>query len=301
MMKKLNAILQLIRPANIVTSMADILAGFGIAAVPAILQSPDELPTLLVSLLFLLLSTSGLYGGGVAFNDVFDARLDQIERPERPIPSGSLSKGQAIGFASGLLLFGILMAFLVNPLSGLLAILIALLTLVYDACTKPLVLLGSFNMGLCRAFNLLLGISIIPKVVMSHWWLMFIPFIFVSAITFISKGEVWGNNKNLLWAAFLLYSIVIMGLLLLGRMEDYSLLSSAPYLAILSYFTLKSIIRAIQKPQPEVIKKAVKTGILCLILLDATLASGYAGAWYGLIILLLLPLSISLAKKFAVT
>ena len=65
------------RPANIVTAHADILAGYAAAGA-----------TNGVHLVLLLAATTGLYGGGVVFNDVFDAKLDAMERPERPFQAG---------------------------------------------------------------------------------------------------------------------------------------------------------------------------------------------------------------------
>eukprot|EP01041_Mallomonas_annulata_P029156 gene29156-51100_t len=79
----LKAYLQLTRPANIITAIADILAGVTIATFSFSIE--DINPTKVV---FLCLSTIGLYGGGIVFNDIFDLELDKIERPERVIPSG---------------------------------------------------------------------------------------------------------------------------------------------------------------------------------------------------------------------
>src|SRR5690606_42047548 len=77
------AYLRLTRPANIVTAIADILAGIAVAGAAAYLTftevHADKGPGI-SSWLWLCLSTIGLYGGGVAFNDVFDAELDRIER-----------------------------------------------------------------------------------------------------------------------------------------------------------------------------------------------------------------------------
>ncbi|NEP43227.1 MAG: UbiA family prenyltransferase, partial [Okeania sp. SIO2H7] len=75
------AYLQLMRPANIITAHADILVGYAASGA----TDPYRLG-------WLLLATTGLYGDGVVFNDVFDAELDAIERPERPIPSDRASR-----------------------------------------------------------------------------------------------------------------------------------------------------------------------------------------------------------------
>ncbi len=73
------------RLANIVTAISDILAGITIAFYFAgIGWSQIEL----TPVFFLIISTIGLYRGGVGFNDVLDAELDKIKRPERPIPRG---------------------------------------------------------------------------------------------------------------------------------------------------------------------------------------------------------------------
>src|SRR6478672_11914777 len=117
------------RPANIVTSVSDVLAGIAISGFffAHSFNTNQILPVLL-----LCISTIGLYGGGVVFNDVFDAELDSVERPERPIPSGLISKKEAATLGGILLSAGILLAFFVNLTSGVLALLIAICALVYD-------------------------------------------------------------------------------------------------------------------------------------------------------------------------
>src|SRR5690606_24266063 len=114
------------RPANLVTAVADILAGIAVSGYLA--QGHEDLSPLV----WLILSTIGLYGGGVVMNDVLDARLDAIERPERPIPSGLVPKPQAAALGLFLLAGGIALAFLVSVLAGGLATLIAVAALVYN-------------------------------------------------------------------------------------------------------------------------------------------------------------------------
>ena len=80
------------RPANIITSVADVLAGI---AISGYLANENFFESYLSPIFLLIISTIGLYGGGVVFNDVFDAELDKIERPERPIPKGIISIKEA--------------------------------------------------------------------------------------------------------------------------------------------------------------------------------------------------------------
>jgi 4-hydroxybenzoate polyprenyltransferase len=72
----------------------------------------------------------------VVFNDVFDARLDAVERPERPIPSGRASLQGATILGIVLLLVGVVAAAFVSAFSGVLAAGIAVLALVYDKYGK---------------------------------------------------------------------------------------------------------------------------------------------------------------------
>ena len=51
----------------------------------------------------LLVSLSAFYTSGMAFNDVFDAAVDEETQPYRPIPSGQVTLGQAMTVAIGLL------------------------------------------------------------------------------------------------------------------------------------------------------------------------------------------------------
>src|SRR5688572_23783542 len=115
------------RLANIVTAISDILAGVAIAAF-AMQTEWTNLP--LAPVVLLVISTIGLYGGGVVFNDVFDAELDKIERPERPIPSGLVPRNTAAFFATLLLIFAIVAAGFVHEeffsISFLLALAIAI-------------------------------------------------------------------------------------------------------------------------------------------------------------------------------
>jgi 4-hydroxybenzoate polyprenyltransferase len=297
------AYLRLMRPANIVTAVADILAG--VAASGAVLQPLISDGTLNITHLpelgWLVLSTIGLYGGGVVFNDVFDVKLDMVERPERPIPSGMATQWGAAVLGSGLLLIGILAALQVSILSGIIALTVAILAVVYDAMGKHHPVLGPLNMGACRGGNLLLGVSAIPVMVGQLWYLAFIPIGYIAAITMISRGEVHGGSRGVLRGAAVVYGLVLLALLLIGFRSIQSVWQMLPFWLLFAFLIFPPLLRATANPEPMKIRGAVRAGILALIVMDATLAAAYAGWQYGLLVLALLPLSIFLAKRFAVT
>lgn len=291
----IKAYLQLCRPANIVTAIADILAGVAIASFATPI---DELNPFGVTLL--CISTIGLYGGGIVFNDIFDLELDKIERPERAIPSGKVSLKNAWIFGSLLLVVGIVAAFLNDSLSGIIAFLIAVSALVYDKYGKHHTFLGPINMGLCRGGNLILGMSIIANTVSEWWWLGILPVCYIAAITMISRGEVHGGNKNTLYfAAFLYITVSISQLVIAYRLDNLWL--TLIFVGLHIYLIFKPLLKAISNPIGPNIGKAVKAGVLALIVMDAAWVSVSGNFVIALFVLILLPISIKLAKVFAVT
>ena len=290
---RLWAYLQLTRPANIVTAWADVLAGIAAAGF-AVLDNP-------LPVAWLLLATTGLYGGGVVFNDVFDAELDAKERPERPIPSNRASLWGATFLGSILLTIGVFAAAQVSWLSFSIACGVAAAALLYDAYGKHHTFFGPLNMGICRGGNLLLGVSILSPMLREHWYLALIPITYIAAITAISQGEVHGGKRSTGVVALILMGVVITGLLTLGWVNKSYLLAVVPFVILLAWRVLLPFIKAVDQPNAENIRTAVRSGVLSLIVLDATISCSFAGLPYGLLVLSLLPASIILAKLFAVT
>ena len=279
------------RPPNLVTSAADILAGFAAAGAQHRLSS---LP-------FLIGASVLLYAGGVVLNDVFDARLDSSERPERPIPSGRVSIREAALFGGTLLSGGIVLATCASMLSGLLASAIAMLVIVYNWRGKHNKIAGPIVMGLCRSFNLLLGISALPLLVEQRWYLALIPLAYIAAITAISTGEVHGGERKTGTLALVLVGVVLTALLALGLTPGFQFFYLLPFVLLLAWRVVPPFWRAYRTLDPMMIRKAVKAGVLSLIVLDAAVAGGYAGLWFGLGVLVLLFLASWIARPFAVT
>lgn len=293
-MKKLTGYLRLMRPANIVTAISDILAGVAISGY--ITQGEWEF----LPILLLTLSTIGLYGGGVVMNDYFDANLDQIERPERPIPSGLIKKSEALGLGILLLLLGIIAAALFSLASAIISISIAVAALIYDKWGKHHPVLGPLNMGTCRGLNLLLGISIIPAAVSTFSIVAIVPIVYIAAITMISRGEVHGGRKITMYTAALLYLAVIACLVYVSWNND-RLQYAIIFILLWALLIFPPLQKAIAKPEGKKIGMAVKAGVIALIVMNASWAAAFSTLNFAIIIALLLPISIVLAKLFAVT
>lgn len=309
MISRIRAYLELTRPANVVTAFADILAGFAAAmALNLSIRVSDglvvaEAPEALGAdvLIALLAATAGLYAGGVVLNDFFDADLDTIERPERPIPSGRVSRMSAAVFGTALLAIGIASAAYVSLTAFLVAGAVALLVLNYDARAKHHAVLGPINMGMCRGGNLLLGVSAAPAVLGELWFLALLPVAYIGAVTAISRGEVHGGSGSTGILAIVLAGCVAAALLLLGIRTGYRTSHALPFVTLFVLLVFPAFLRAAIQPSPDVVRRAVKRGVLSLIIMDASLAAGFAGWPIGLAVLALLPISIGLARLFSVT
>ncbi len=139
----------LIRPLNLLITALSVWVG-GVLAV-------GEKVMLDRTLLGAALAAAIVAAGGNAINDAYDEDIDQLNKPNRPIPSGRLDYVDALKLGGGLCLFGIAFSYLLNPKLGLIALLVALLLWVYSISLKRTILLGNFTIGLCGGLAFIFG------------------------------------------------------------------------------------------------------------------------------------------------
>lgn len=307
---KIRGFLKLVRPANIITAWSNILVG---AAIAYGTLNEESLPMFdfinyfNFDIVLLIISTSGLYGGGIVMNDYFDANLDAKERPERPIPKGLISKKNALNFAIILYTIGVISAFCVNIVSGIIACSLVGLTLIYNTFSKHNSFLGPLNMGICRAVNWLLGMSICATFFSSFLLWLIIPLLYIFGITLVSRSEVIGEKGNNLIIGVGLYIFVILVIALSGLSSNrttgiFIFFMLMPFIIYFFHKVLKPTLLAINGGgKPELVMKAVKSAVIGVIIVDASVAVIFLGIIYGVIILVLMPSSIYLSKRFAVT
>ncbi|MEB8347140.1 UbiA-like protein EboC [Flavobacteriaceae bacterium KMM 6898] len=284
------------RPPNLPTAAADILAGGAI--VGAFSQNRVLLP---YDLILLVVASILLYAGGVVLNDVFDLKIDTLERPERPIPKGVVSLQTAAILGGSLLLLGVILSFICNNEAGLVALVLTSAILLYDALAKHHSFFGPLVMGGCRGLNLLLGMSLFGLPEGPNWYFILLPIIYIAAVTLISRGEVHGNNKRNIMLSGFLYLMVASAIFIIMLQDLNSFIKVIPFLIVFVFSIFRPLLKAFKINTPENIKKAVKSGVLSLVLMDAALASANSTWWVGLLIIVLLPLSLFLSKRFSVT
>jgi 4-hydroxybenzoate polyprenyltransferase len=145
----------------------------------------------------------GLYAAGMVWNDVADRRVDAVQRPERPLPSGQVSAPAAIALGTGL----IAAALLCTPALAH-HVAIAVLVLAYDFVCKRSHLLGAVTMGSLRCLNLLTVASFARYGVIDDF-----------VVSYGDAGFLMCLPRSLLTAA-ICYGLYIFAVTILGILED---------------------------------------------------------------------------------
>lgn len=291
---KLRAYAELVRLPNIFTAIADVVMGFLFVREYA----PGD-----ARLLGMLIAASALlYAGGTVLNDVFDYRVDLEQRPERPLPSGRISRAAARRLGATLLLLGIAAAwlasyFLATYLPGVVATLLAGCILLYDAWAKRTPL-GPLAMGGCRMLNVLLGMSVAAFAWRQPEWIVASSIgVYVTGVTWFARTESRASSRWQLAAStvVILSGIGLLALLPSSFDEIQPLLQAEPqrwYLltGMLALLIGWRCIRAVFDPHPFFVQTAVRQAIMSIVVLDAAAAFAARGMPAAIaLILLLIP------------
>ncbi len=150
-MKKLIAYLELARPLN--GSIAFISATLG-----AVFASHGTVKNILdVRVLYVSVSAFLLLSAGNAINDYCDHKIDSINRPQRPIPSGRVQRREALIFAGVLICVGIWLGTLINRTATGIALLVSLTLVSYAFRLKRTLLIGNLVVSGLTAITFISG------------------------------------------------------------------------------------------------------------------------------------------------
>ncbi len=163
---KVKPFITIMRPANslfgsltaiigVLTTNYFIIANFGLVR--------WAIPDLIVVLVLTALTYIFMAAAGNVVNDIYDLDVDQVNRPERPLPSGEITVRQAKAWTVILVLFSLFFSFLTVPYSFIgiwtvaIAALFALVGLLYAAKGKVMGIWGNFTVAISFAFGLFYG------------------------------------------------------------------------------------------------------------------------------------------------
>lgn len=290
MNQKLLAYLQLFRTPNAFTAIADIAMGFLFTVG---IVKPQ--------MFLLALASASLYSAGMVLNDVMDFDVDKVERPDRPLPSGRIDAEWAKKLGFGLLGLGVAVALSVGPISGVVALVLAVVIYLYDGPMKKTAL-APWLMGSCRTLNILLGMSMAATFGQPDQLLIAGGLgIYVAGITWFARCEAKGSDAQLLKFGF---AVMVAGIILLGLFPWFSeravLLRGKMMWPTLLVLIMMSVVRrcvmAITYNEPQNVQTAVKHSLFTLIVLDAAVVLAVCGPVPALAVVALLAPTVFLGK-----
>ena len=278
MKSRIRNFFELIRLPGMFTAHADILAAFLVSG-----AGPGHLPPLI----FLLAATSCLFSSGMVLNDYFDAGIDALERPGRPIPSGRVKRAEALGIGLVLMAAGVLCAFLAGFFPLVVSLGLCAAIFLYDGVLKAVPVVGPMAMASCRYLNFLMGLSIAP---VNGWgWIPLITAIYILGITILSQKEVPGGRAvfHIFSSACCMGGVALLyyGLYLSRVIPSFR--GVVPVMLFAMVFSAR-ILKLLTENRPDDFQGTIKHLLLSLVILDAVIASGFVPVFMAAPVLLLM-------------
>ncbi len=151
-MQTLSAYIRLLRPLNLAITLTGVVLGGVLAAGVAILLPVPDRALVLATAAAVLIAA-----GGNAVNDLFDERIDRVNRPDRPLPSGQVSREGVRAVWLAATASGIFLATLVSTSHLLMAAAAALVLYFYSRRLKGTAFAGNVSIALLVALALVFG------------------------------------------------------------------------------------------------------------------------------------------------
>ena len=170
-MKTIIAHIRLFRPLNLLTG------AFAVYVSSAILRSLYQTS----ELTFAILTVVGYNAAANSLNDFIDLKIDQVNRPNRPLTTGLVKRNTALIFSVLLFVGGSVTALFLSKLAAMIAILIVLpLIISYNLKLKQFPLVGNIVIAL------------------------------ILGLTFVFSGAVFGNIKPMIIPCFLAFGLTLV-------------------------------------------------------------------------------------------
>ena len=185
---RLDVALRLGRVSNLPTVITNAMAGMVLAGagVP-------------IGPLALVVIAAGLtYVAGMFLNDAFDAEMDKVDQPFRPIPSGAATRGEVFAWGYGMLAVSVALFPLAGALSGagwqagiagIAGAALAMVVVAYNRSHKENAF-GPILMGGCRVLvYVAAALAVVPMPQPALWLGAAMLMIHVMGLTFVAKRE----------------------------------------------------------------------------------------------------------------
>ena len=159
-MNKITGIIQLTRPINCIIMGFAVLVGTVVAN-----QSLSFNNATLTRMALGFVTGFTFLAAANTINDYYDRKIDAVNEPNRPIPSGSIKPKEALGYATVLSVIGFVAAYFTNVPSLALAVIAWFLFTYYATKGKRTGVLGNLIVSTCIAIPFIYGSLIAKEVI----------------------------------------------------------------------------------------------------------------------------------------
>jgi geranylgeranylglycerol-phosphate geranylgeranyltransferase len=149
-MNKLGGFIRLMRPVNCT------MMGFAVL-VGAVLAAPKLGSLNWFNILFGFLTGFTFCAAAMVINDYYDRKIDAVNEPQRPVPSGTIKPNEALIFVVVLSVVGFIFAGFVSVLCFIVAAISLVITATYITVGKRSGLPGNFLVSICVAIPFIYG------------------------------------------------------------------------------------------------------------------------------------------------
>jgi geranylgeranylglycerol-phosphate geranylgeranyltransferase len=186
----MNPYIEILRPGNALMGAISII-------LVALIDKTISIPVIL-AILAVFFETAA----GNVINDYFDYKIDLINKPERPIPSGRISLKNGKNYAYLLFLAGTICGFLISYLTNNwipfgIVILADIVLYLYAYKLKATPLIGNLAVGFMTGFGFVFGGFSInnPTIIMTSIFLGFFAFVMTTAREIVKDIEDIEGDK----------------------------------------------------------------------------------------------------------
>ncbi len=222
----MNAYLEIIRPGNAVMTVIAVL-------LVMLISGNFSLNAFLACVVVFM-----VIGGGNAINDYFDHKIDAINKPNRPIPSGRISLNAARIYSIALFVIGTILAFIIGPLPGLIALFTSIILILYAYNLKKMPLIGNTAVSFFIGLTFVFGAVVVDEPLLSI--LGFSPF-FITMMREIVKDmeDMEGDKKEGAKTLPIMYGLGLSAIIAAFFMALAVITSPIPYfVGVLTVFYL---------------------------------------------------------------
>lgn len=265
--------LRLGRVSNLPTVWSNALAGTTLAGLSVDLR-----------FIAVAVALSAFYVAGMWLNDAFDAEIDREIAPDRPIPSGEVSRSTVFIGGFAFLVLGLVLSGILGFQTFLVGFLLAGTILLYDAVHKKTAL-APVIMGATRGLCYVLAASALNIVALPAIGL----FSYIVALTYGAKQEAYDRIERAWPFAVLLVPFVV--LISIGAASGFALLFTVAFAVAVALALFWMVRRSAGD-----VRRAVVLMIASISLFDAALVASTGSYFVAILCAGCLGLTLALQR-----